>query len=177
MLYQQEDFDEFWFKREYIATAKYELEEYAKEYNKTRDDFFGDRELFVEDYRSFLTVKTLMMMDSEYYKTSYLTQDDFTEIINAMCVEFRMKMRKKPEESLIDELRACARRLRNGALRPFRKDLVLYRVALTDYMYHHLRSLCRRLYGKSDALSPKLQAEYVLLLVASEMDDLKENGF
>ncbi len=159
------------------ARAMAELMEYSKDYTKTADDFYRDREALVEDYRGFISEKASRMMESDYYKRTYLTPDDFDEMTSAMCAKFRQRTKRKPQIVLIEELRTIAKRLRTGRLKPFRKDMVLYRTALTDQMYHHLRSLSMRLLGGSEAIPPVQQAELVHMLVSSEMEELKEHGF
>jgi hypothetical protein len=159
-----------------LKNAQRDLQLYAKHYRKSKKtDFYGDRKAMVEDFRTFLYEEVGRMRETWYYQHSDLTMSDYDDIIEAMCAEFNLKMRLKPEEVVIAEMKREAR-LRRENLKEFDGDLELYSVWLTHKLFEKSEVLLKQVYGYNapDKLGNAIQAQLVQHTVAVEMRALQE---
>ena len=161
-----------------LKHAQRDLQLYAQKYRKSKKaDFYGDRKAMVNDFRTFLYEEVGRMRDTWYYQHTDLTMEDYGDIIEAMCADFNLKMRLKPEDVVIGTLRTTAKGYRGQFRNDFDSDPELYRLFLAHKLYEALPTLIQKVYGygKVNELSKAQQAELVLLIVSEEIETLKQH--
>lgn len=163
-------------KPQAMKHAQQDLALYSKKYRKSKKaEFYGDQDAMVDDYRTFLLKEVDRLRDSYYYKYADIDMTDFSDIVEAMCADFRVSLKLKPHDLVLGMLRSCARGYRADFRHEFDCDIELYKLFLGHKVYEQLPILIQQVYGygKDKELSKSQQAGLVQLIVDEEIEALR----